>query len=93
MIIGLLSLELYLPESNSLKSKRKIIKSIKDKIRHDFNVSIAEVGYNDLWQRSALGVVIVSNEQKFTNNVLNKIVDKLSINGAINLIDYSIEFL
>ncbi|MEK7238222.1 MAG: DUF503 domain-containing protein, partial [Nitrospirota bacterium] len=73
MIVGLLSLELHLPESNSLKSKRMIIKSLKDRIRNKFNVSIAEVDANDLWQRSVLGVACVANETKIINAILNEV--------------------
>jgi uncharacterized protein YlxP (DUF503 family) len=60
MIIGVLTLELHLPESNSLKSKRIIIKSLKDRIKNKFNVSIAEIDGNDLWQRCVLGAACVA---------------------------------
>jgi len=93
MTVGLLSVELHIPESRSLKAKRVVLKSIKDKIRNSFNVSIAEVGDNNLWQRAVLGIAVVSNDRKFANNVLNKIVDKLSYNASINIIDYTIELL
>ncbi|MBD3233445.1 MAG: DUF503 family protein [candidate division Zixibacteria bacterium] len=93
MVVGLLSLEIFIPESNSLKTKRMILRSIKDKIRGDFNVSIAEVDNQNLWQRALLGVSIVSNDKKYANRVLNKIVDKLSTNGFISIIDYQIELL
>jgi len=93
MVVGLLTLELFLPESGSLMAKRMIIKSIKDRIRREFNVSIAEISFNDLWQRAQLGVSVVSNDRKFANSVLNKIIDKISYNGAISIINYNIELL
>lgn len=93
MVVGLLSVELFLPESGSLKAKRQILKGIKDRTRRDFNVSIAEVGSNDLWQRALLGIAVVSNDQKHANRVLSKIMDKLAFVGTISVIDYNIEFL
>jgi len=93
MVVGLLSMELYIPESGSLKMKRMVLKSIKDKLRRDFNISIAEVGANDLWRRTLLGISVVSNDRKFANKVLNKIVDRISTNGSVNIITYDIEFL
>ncbi|MEK7823126.1 MAG: DUF503 domain-containing protein [Nitrospirota bacterium] len=91
MIVGLLSLELHLPESNSLKSKRMIIKSLKDRIRNKFNVSIAEVDANDLWQRSVLGVACVANETKIINAILNEVRSIVLDTPSIQLIDSSME--
>ncbi|MBI4680664.1 MAG: DUF503 domain-containing protein [Nitrospirota bacterium] len=93
MIVGLLSLELHLPESNSLKSKRMIIKSLKDRIRNKFNVSIAEVDANDLWQRSVLGVACVANETKIINAILNEVRSIVLDTPSIQLIDSSMEML
>jgi len=62
MIVGLLTLDLHFPESNSLKDKRWVLRSIKDRIRNKFNVSVAEVGANELWQRSVIGIACVANE-------------------------------
>ena len=93
MIVVLLSLELHLPESNSLKSKRMIIKSLKDRIRNKFNVSIAEVDANDLWQRSVLGVACVANETKIINAILNEVRSIVLDTPSIQLIDSSMEML
>ncbi len=93
MIVGLLSLELHLPESNSLKSKRMIIKSLKDRIRNKFNVSIAEVDANDLWQRSVLGVACVANETKIINAILNEVRSIVLDTPSIQLIDSSMQML
>jgi len=60
MVVGLLSLELHLPQSRSLKDKRMILRGVKERLRK-FNVSVAEVEYQDLWQRAALGIVVVSS--------------------------------
>jgi hypothetical protein len=75
MFIGVLRLTLHLPEPGSLKSKRHLLRSAIDRVKARFNVSIAEVAENDLWQRSVLGVTAVGNEQAFVNEVLDKVAD------------------
>jgi uncharacterized protein YlxP (DUF503 family) len=59
-IIGLLTIELHFAEAQSLKAKRMVVKSIKERLRRKFNVAVAETGYLDLWQRAELAVVSVS---------------------------------
>jgi uncharacterized protein len=73
MFVGVLRLVLFLPAPGSLKSKRHLIRSAIDRIRARFNVSIAEVAENDLWQRSVLGVTAVGNDHAFVNEVLDKV--------------------
>ena len=91
MIVGLCEIELSLPESHSLKDKRQILKSLLDHLRNKFNVSAAEVDRMDSWQRATLGVAVVSNEGKFSVQVLNKVMDFVRSNPRVVLIDYSIE--
>jgi hypothetical protein len=92
MIIGVLQLHLFIPQANSLKFKRMILKSLKDKIRHKFNVSVAEVNMLDKWQRQDVVVVCVNSNKKLVNSVLCKIVDLVDTQHAIELVDYTIEF-
>ncbi len=75
MFVGILRLTLYLPEPGSLKSKRHLLRSAIDRVKAKFNVSIAEVGGNDLWQRSVVGVSAVGNDHAFVNETLDKVVD------------------
>ena len=93
MIVGLLTLELYLSEAQSLKEKRIIIKSLKDRIKNKFNVSIAEVDANDLWQRSILGVACVANETKMVNQILNGVMDIVLKTHSAELLDSRMEML
>ncbi len=93
MIVGILTLELHLPEANSLKSKRFIIKSLKDRIKNKFNVSIAEVDANDLWQRSVLGAVCVANETRIVNQILDGVRNTVTSNPLVELINSSMEML
>ncbi len=93
MIVGLLTLELHLPESNSLKSKRFIIRSLKDRIKNKFNISIAEVDANDLWQRSVLGAACVGNSTKIVNQTLNSVRNVVLSTPSLELIDSTMEML
>ena len=75
MFVGVLRLTLHLPEPGSLKSKRHLLRSAIDRVKARYNVSIAEVGENDLWQRSQVGVAAVSNDHAFVNETLDKVAD------------------
>ena len=75
MVIGVMTLEFHLPSCQSLKSKRYIVKSLKDRLFNKFNVSVAEIEYQDLWQRTKIAVVTVSGNRRFANSVLSKVMD------------------
>lgn len=93
MFVGILTVEMVIYDAGSLKSKRSVVKGLKDRIRSKFNVSVAEVDNRDLWQRATLGVACVSAEKNFTSDVLNKVVDLIRSNTSLELIDYQIEVL
>jgi uncharacterized protein YlxP (DUF503 family) len=73
MFVGVLRLTLHLPEPGSLKSKRHLLRSAIDRVKAKFNVSVAEVADNDLWQRSVVGVAAVGNDHAFVNETLDKV--------------------
>ena len=75
MFVGVLRLTLHLPAPGSLKSKRHLVRSAIDRVKARYNVSIAEVGDNDLWQRSVVGVTAVGNDHSFVNETLDKVGD------------------
>ncbi len=75
MFVGVLRLTLHLPAPGSLKSKRHLVRSAIDRVKAKFNVSIAEVGENDLWQRSVIGVTAVGNDRGFVNETLDKVAN------------------
>jgi len=91
MHIGVCTLHLRLSENRSLKEKRRVIKSIKDKVRNKFNVSIAEIDGLDKWQWATLGVACVSNDNRFVNSVLSNVVDLITEMRLAELMDYEIE--
>ncbi len=76
MPVGLLTLELHIPDAQSLKDKRQVLRSLKDKLRRDFNVAVAELEHQDTWQRSVVGIVTISNEEKHLREVLQKVLDE-----------------
>lgn len=91
MLVGIYQLELFIPESNSLKSKRFIVNSLKTRIRNKFNVSIAEVGENDKWQRTTLGIATVVNDKKIIDGVFNQIKNLITSDVRVELIDHFID--
>jgi uncharacterized protein len=71
--IGVLTLEIRVENSHSLKEKRHVVKSLKDRLRHKFNVSVAEIDYQDLWQRALIAAVTVTSSQAHGELVLQTV--------------------
>ncbi|WP_050724526.1 DUF503 domain-containing protein [Vulgatibacter incomptus] len=82
MVIGTLRFVLQIPGVASLKGKRHILRKVIDRVRARFNVSVAEVGDNDLWQRATIGVAAVGNEPAFVNEVLDKVLRSVDESGV-----------
>jgi uncharacterized protein YlxP (DUF503 family) len=93
MHVGVLQLELSVTDAMSLKDKRRVILSLKDRIAHGRNVSIAEVGALDEHRRSILGVAMVSNDARYVEGALSKLVDFVKAVPQVSLLDYQIEML
>jgi uncharacterized protein YlxP (DUF503 family) len=93
MTIGVLQLELSIPDAMSLKDKRRVVKSIKDRIAHHHNVSIAEVGALDEHRRSIIGMAMVANDRSYVEGALSKLVDFVRMVPQASLVDYQIELL
>lgn len=93
MIVGILTIEIHISETHSLKEKRFILKSLKDRIRNKFNVSIAEIDANDLWQRCVLGVACIANETKIINQILDRVKNTILNTPTVELIDSRMEML
>jgi hypothetical protein len=91
MIVGACTIELFLASSGSLKSKRQILRALKDRVRKSFNVCISEVDHHDLWQRSTLGVAVIGTETRFVHSVLNKVINLISRESRAEVIDVFIE--
>lgn len=92
IVIATCTLELHLPGCRSLKAKRSVIKRLKGRLTARFNVAVAEVGFQDNWQRSAIAVVSVSSSHTMLESVLEKVVDEVerTVDGV--LLRYDSEF-
>ncbi|MCR2043140.1 DUF503 domain-containing protein [Anaerosalibacter massiliensis] len=93
MIIGSCTLKLIIYESNSLKDKRQILKSIIAKIQSRFNVSIAEIDLNDSWQTSLIGFACVTNNTSHANQIVSNVLKFIDRDSRVEIIDYNIEIL
>ena len=93
MTVGVLRLTLYIPENHSLKGKRSVLRKIKARVRDKFNVSIAEAGDHDLWQRAMLGICQVGTDQPFVDGALREIVRFIDDLQVAELGEEQIEFL
>lgn len=92
MNIGLLTLEVVIPYAQSLKDKRQVIRSLRDRLKK-FNISIAECGHQDLWQRSTLGIVAISSDHTILERTLQAVTDEAERILEGNLARCQIEYL
>ncbi|HDN78911.1 MAG: DUF503 domain-containing protein [Chloroflexi bacterium] len=94
MVIGTCTLELLLPGNGSLKDKRRVVKSITQRVQNNFNVSIAEIGAQDLWQRTVLGIACISNNAEAAHRLLTNVVEWVTGHyPQVEMLDYEIEIL
>ncbi|MGH7812879.1 MAG: DUF503 domain-containing protein [Candidatus Binataceae bacterium] len=85
MVVGVMRLVLLIPENHSLKGKRQVLRSIKDRVRNKFNVSIAESDAHDLWQRAELGICQVGSDRAFVDRALREVVNFIDSIGLAPL--------
>jgi len=91
--IGVLTLELRLEHSHSLKEKRHVVESLKTRLRNKFNVSVAEIDHQDLWQRSTIAAVTVSSDHVHAERVLRSVEDEASSLLGPDLVECTVEWL
>jgi len=94
MVIGACTLTLHIPGNGSLKGKRQVLKSLTARLRNEFNVSVAEVDAQDVWQSAVIGVVCVSSNPDYAHGQLSRVVRWVEDNRLdCDLVDYQIEIL
>jgi len=76
MAVGLLTLEIHIPDSRSLKDKRQVLRSLKDRLRGRFNVAVAELDHQESWQRAQVGVVSLSNDPAHLEQSLRAVLNE-----------------
>ncbi len=93
MVVGLGNIQLRLHDCRSLKGKRKVVKAIIQRIRNNFNVSVAEVGSNDIHQRAEIGFALVGNDRTVINSKIDKIFNLTDALGLAEVIDTDMEII
>lgn len=93
MVVGVCHITLIIHDNHSLKGKRQVLKSITEKVKNRFNVSVAEVGSNDAWQKAEIGVCAVGNDRAFINSALDKVMDFVEDLHLAEITDCSMELI
>jgi uncharacterized protein YlxP (DUF503 family) len=93
MVIGVLQFELVIDASESLKDKRRVVRSLKDRLHRDHLVSVAEIGALEIWNLAVMGLAIVSRDAGYVNPVLDRIVAKLGSLPEARLRDFTRDVL
>lgn len=91
MIIAAARIILLIPDNDSLKGKRKVVKSLVEKVRHKFDAAVAEVGDNDLWQKAQIGVALVGNDSQLLSTRLDQIMKFMENQHLAEIIDSQVE--
>ena len=91
--IGVLTLELRIESSHSLKEKRHVVQSLKDRLRHKFNVSVAEIDHQDLWQRATIAAGTVSSDRENAEKVLRGVEDETAGMVGSALVEATVEWI
>jgi uncharacterized protein YlxP (DUF503 family) len=91
MIIVAARITLMIPENASLKGKRRVVKSLVEKVRHKFDAAIAEVGDNDLWQKAKIGVALVGNDRQLLEARLQQIMKFMENQHLAEIVDSQVE--
>ncbi|HEX6908523.1 MAG TPA: DUF503 domain-containing protein [Terriglobales bacterium] len=95
-MVALLTLELRIEGAHSLKDKRQVLRSLKDRVRTQFNVAVAELDHTDLWQRATLGVVSISDSRDYLDGLMQSVERqsmRLANNAGAEVADSFLEFL
>ncbi len=94
MVIGILRIDLYMNGNRSLKAKRQTLKSLIHRVQSRFNnVSISEVGSNDLWQRATIGISFVGNESRYVNSMLDQVTGFIESTGIVQMGEREFEII
>jgi hypothetical protein len=93
VVVGLCTIELFIADSQSLKDKRQVLLSLKDRLRQKFNLSVAEVDEQNLWQKAVLGLACVANDGRHVNQVLDQALNLIRSHAAVEIVQSRIELL
>jgi uncharacterized protein YlxP (DUF503 family) len=91
MTVGIARVTLFLPEVHSLKEKRMVLRRVKDRAQQKFNLAIAEVGENDLWQQAVLGLAVVGSGRRFVESALDEVVRFIRQSAEVTNVEREIQ--
>jgi len=92
MVIGFLVLDIHFPLSHSLKEKRKRLNRLKDRFKYRYNVALAELDYQDKWQRSKIGIVTINAQKKVVECLFNRIIKEAEENMDGEVLEHHVHF-
>jgi uncharacterized protein YlxP (DUF503 family) len=93
MVVGIIKLELYIPQSTSLKGKRSVVKKVLERTRSRFNVTVAEVDKQDVYKRAVIGCAMVGSDQRYVNGAVDKILDFIEGLAVAEVLSEEVEFI
>ena len=93
MVVGMLRIEVHIPGAHSLKEKRSVLNSLKDQLRGRFNISVAEVEANEMWQRATVGISTLGNSRAYTERLLREVTTWIRTTRLVELITVEEEYL
>lgn len=91
MTVGILTIEILIDEAFSLKDKRSVLKRVKKRLRDNFNIAIAEIDYQELWNKSKLAMATISSDSKNVDRVMQNILTYLEDDRSVEILRYSLE--
>jgi uncharacterized protein len=91
--VAAMAVTLFIPASNSLKTKRRVLKSIKDRVRSSFNVSVSEIGDLDKWQSAVLGVAMIGNDKSYISGAMDNVLNLIQSVHEAQVTTHQIEFI
>ena len=93
MIVGIVKVALFIPSSDNLKGKSIVLRSLKDRLRNNFNISIIELADQDKWQKSTLDFAAISTDKSSVSSLISSVINFIEDNKQIQLLDYETELI
>ena len=92
MMIGLLEIDLYCEQFHSLKDKRRLLSSLKERLQNKFNIAVAESDYQDLWQKAQLSIVAIGPNRAFLDSAFQQVEEFIDLNYAVEISRLKVEY-
>jgi len=93
MVLGVCTIDIYIPGVNSLKGKRGVLKSVIHRVRNKFNVSICELDKQELWKQATLGLACISNDRDMLHRIFSEVEKFIDSNGELQITDFKVQIM